>query len=95
MPDLQRVGGVSELLRVAQMGQAEGMMVSPHLFMEHSLMLLGALPNAGYLEYMPWFSPLFRESITIENGTVAVSRRPGLGFTFDPNAIARYRLDGS
>ena len=79
MPDLQRVGGVSELLRVAQMGQAEGMMVSPHLFMEH----------------MPWFSPLFRESITIENGTVAVSRRPGLGFTFDPNAIARYRLDGS
>ena len=95
MPDLQRVGGVSELLRVAQMGQAEGLAVSPHLFMEHSLMLLGALPNASYLEHMPWFSPLFRESITIEDGSIEVPRRAGLGFTFDPDAIARYRLDGS
>ena len=95
MPDLQRVGGVTEMLRVAQLCAANDLPVSPHLFTEHCLQLLGSLPNGTYLEHMPWFAPLFNETLTVEDGTIEVPRRPGLGFTFDRNAIERYRIEVS
>jgi L-alanine-DL-glutamate epimerase-like enolase superfamily enzyme len=41
---------------------------------------------------MPWTARLYREQIKIENGHVVVPDRPGLGFTFDPEAIDRYRV---
>ncbi len=88
MPDMQRVGGVSEFMRVGQMAAAAGLAVSSHLFSEVSLQLLAALPNASYLEYMPWFAPLYRERIEIEAGEAIVPDRPGSGFTFDRDFVA-------
>ena len=58
MPDLQRVGGVSEFMRVGHMAESHDIGVSSHLFPETSLQVLGALSNAVFLEYMPWFSRL-------------------------------------
>ena len=37
MPDLERVGGVSEWIKVAHMAAAVDIPVSPHIFTEHSL----------------------------------------------------------
>ena len=56
------------------------------------LWLVGAFANATWLEYMPWTSKLYREAIAVEDGHIAVPDRPGLGFTFDPDAIERYRV---
>ena len=56
MPDMQRVGGVSEFMRVGHMAESYDIPVSSHLFPETSLQVLGALSNTIYLEYMPWFS---------------------------------------
>ena len=83
MPDLQRVGGVSEFMRVGHMAEAHDVPVSSHLFPEQSVSLLGALSNAMYLEYMPWFSRLYRERLAFEDGFAIVPERPGFGFTFD------------
>ena len=83
MPDLQRVGGVSEFVRVAHMAESHDVPVSSHLFPETSLQVLGGLSNSIFLEYMPWFSPLYNESLEFENGDAIVPERPGWGFTFN------------
>lgn len=92
MPDLVRVGGITELLKVAHMAEACEVPVTPHIFPEESMHLVGALPNCTYVENMPWFSPLYREKIQFQKGLIVLPQRPGFGFTFDPNIIERYRL---
>jgi L-alanine-DL-glutamate epimerase-like enolase superfamily enzyme len=54
---------------------------------------MAALGNATYLEHMPWFETLFRERLEMREGKVLVPERPGFGFTFDPDAVERYRLN--
>jgi len=49
--------------------------------------VLGALSNAIFLEYMPWFSPLYTEQLTFDNGAAIVPERPGWGFTFNRDYI--------
>lgn len=93
MPDLQRVGGISEFMKVGAMAQAAGIPVSPHIFTEQSLQLCGAIANVNYAEHMPWFVPLFRERMEMDaEGNLLIPDRPGLGFSFDPEAVARYRV---
>jgi L-alanine-DL-glutamate epimerase-like enolase superfamily enzyme len=89
MPDLQRVGGVSEFMRVGHMAQSFDVPVSSHLFPEQSIQLLGALANANYLEFMPWFSELYNEKLEFDDGDALVPERPGFGFTFNMDTIAR------
>jgi L-alanine-DL-glutamate epimerase-like enolase superfamily enzyme len=88
MPDLQRVGGVTEFMRVGHMAESFDVPVSSHLFPETSLQVLCALSNANFLEYMPWFSQLYRESIEFRDGNAVVPERPGWGFAFDLDRIA-------
>ncbi|OZI66229.1 mandelate racemase/muconate lactonizing enzyme family protein [Bordetella genomosp. 11] len=88
MPDLQRSGGVSEFMRIGHMAESYDVPVSSHLFPETSIQVLGALANAIYLEYMPWFSSLYRERLEFVDGDAVVPERPGWGFTLDPQRIA-------
>ncbi len=88
MPDLQRVGGVSEFMRVGHMAQAHDVALSSHLFPETSIHCLAALSNATYLEYMPWFSRLYNETLEIVEGEAIVPERPGWGFTFDRKYVS-------
>jgi L-alanine-DL-glutamate epimerase-like enolase superfamily enzyme len=89
MPDLQRVGGVSEFMRVGHMAESHDVPVSSHLFPETSIQVLGALANSNYLEYMPWFSPLYNERLDFADGEAIVPERPGWGFTFNMDYVAR------
>jgi L-alanine-DL-glutamate epimerase-like enolase superfamily enzyme len=89
MPDLQRAGGVSEFMRVGHMAESHDVPVSSHLFPETSIQVLGGLSNAIYLEYMPWFSELYSERLEFENGNAVVPERPGWGFTFNMDYVAR------
>jgi len=88
MPDLQRVGGVSEFMRVGHMAESHDIAVSSHLFPETSVQVLGALSNATFLEYMPWFSRLYNEALEFQDGSAVVPERPGWGFTFNRDYIA-------
>ena len=88
MPDLQRVGGVSEFMRVGHMAESYDIPVSSHLFPETSLQVLGALANTIYLEYMPWFSKLYNETIEFAEGQAIVPERPGWGFTFNQDYVS-------
>jgi mandelate racemase len=84
MPDVQRVGGV--------MAEARHLPIASHLFPEISVHLLAASSTALVLEYMPWAQPIMAEPLVVENSTVRVPPRPGLGLVFDEAAIERYAV---
>lgn len=91
MPDLQRMGGPTEFLKAGHLCEGFNVPVSSHLFPEMSLPLLAALPNAMYLEHMPWFEPLYGETLALDaDGNALVRTEPGWGVNFDPSAIRRY-----
>ena len=92
MPDLQRVGGFSEFRRVAALAAAEQVPLTTHIFTEQSLAIAGSAPGCIFLEHMPWFAPLYREAMVLHDGKVAMPDRPGVGFTFDDDAVERFRI---
>ena len=92
MPDLQRIGGLSEFRRTAAIAAAYDIPVSSHLFTEHSICIAASEANCISVEHMPWFAPLFNETMQIDDGYITAPERPGIGFTFDQSAIKRYRL---
>jgi L-alanine-DL-glutamate epimerase-like enolase superfamily enzyme len=93
MPDLERVGGVSEWMKVAAMAAALDIPVSPHIFTEHSLQLCAAAANVNYAEHMPWFQDLFIEQMEMDGGDILIPDRPGMGFSFNPDSIAKYAVE--
>jgi len=92
MPDLQRIGGLTEMRRAAALAAAHDLPVSTHIFTEQSLSLAGSAPNCMSVEHMPWFAPLYREKMVVEDGDLLMPTGPGLGFTFDSDAVDRYRV---
>jgi len=92
MPDFVRVGGYSEFLKVAHMAEAYDIPISPHVFPEQSLQVMGSICNGSYIEYMPFFSPMFEETLQLKDGRLIVRVVPGIVFTFSPDAIKRYRI---
>ena len=92
MPDLQRVGGISEFMKVAHMADSYDVPVSPHIFTEQSLQLCGAIANCNFAEHMPWFTELYNERMELVDGCLRIPDRPGLGFTFNPDAVGRFRI---
>jgi L-alanine-DL-glutamate epimerase-like enolase superfamily enzyme len=92
MPDLQRIGGLSEMRRVAHLASSFDVPISTHIFTEQSLCIAGSAANCIYLEHMPWFESLFRERMQLIDGRMAMPEGNGTGFTFDPDAVDRYRI---
>lgn len=94
MPDLQRIGGLTEFRRVAALAQAYDLPISTHIFTEYSLCIAGSAPNCISVEHMPWVSNLFNERMMIEEGQILIPDRPGTGFTFNQAEIEKHRLQG-
>lgn len=92
MPDLQRIGGLSELRRTAALTSAYNIPISPHLFTEYSLSIAGSAPNCMSVEHMPWNAPLFNEAMEMEDGSIVIPERPGTGFTFNQDAIQQFKI---
>jgi len=93
MPDLQRMGGYTEMHKVMGLLAAHDIPVAPHIFSEHSLHIVASSPHAIYAEHMPWFEPLFGEPMQVgSDGMVALPQEPGVGFSFDWDAIEPHRV---
>lgn len=89
-PDLCRVGGITEFLRIATLADAAHRPVEPHLMMETSVHLACALPGIGRVEYMPWLSAAFDEPLRIENGLLLPPDGPGLGLSVPDAVVEQY-----
>jgi len=97
-PDATKVGGITEMRKVATLAEAYGVTLSPHCagfgpgFLA-SLHLLASLPAESVLErvYVKLDAALFPESMRVHDGRVSVPAGPGLGAEPDPDVIDRHR----
>jgi len=92
MPDLQRIGGLSEMRRVSALAASFDIPISTHIFTEQSLCIAAAETNCISVEHMPWFSPLFNEAMMIEDGYIKVPEQAGIGFTFNQATIKQFKF---
>ena len=104
-PDSGRIGGITQLKKVAAMAEAHYITVAPHsgslgpVGEYAALHVLAAIPNALILERVEFDSPERYEVIdphpeTID-GYIDVPDRPGLGVDIDEEAVARYPSTGN
>ncbi|MFT5181791.1 MAG: L-alanine-DL-glutamate epimerase-like enolase superfamily enzyme [Alphaproteobacteria bacterium] len=92
MPDLQRMGGITEYLNAATLCAAYNQPVSSHLFTEASAHVLAAQPHALMLEHMEWWEDMFENPLVVEDGQVLLPDGPGLGMTLSEQALARFTV---
>ena len=92
MPDLQRIGGLSEMRKTAVLASAYNIPISTHIFTEHSLPIAGSSPNCISVEHMPWFVNLFNEKMELKDGYLTIPNRPGCGFTLNPEVLDKNHL---
>jgi L-alanine-DL-glutamate epimerase-like enolase superfamily enzyme len=90
--DLQRVGGVTEWMKVAAMAQAWKIPVASHLFDEFSAHLIAAIPNGYMVEYMPWWDIIYQDPPRVIDGYMNISEKSGLGLELDPGALKKYEM---
>jgi L-alanine-DL-glutamate epimerase-like enolase superfamily enzyme len=104
-PDVSRSGGLTELVRIAELAAAAGVLVVPHgwktgITAAASRHFQAAVPNVPFVETLVpelWPSPLAADLVTprphVCDGAIALPDAPGLGIELVPQTLERWRLD--
>lgn len=104
-PDVGRVGGLTEALRVCDMAAQRGRQIVPHCWktgisIAASAHLAAVTPHCPYFEFLPanlCDSLLRQELVTDElelvDGEIALPQRPGLGIEVNMDALRRFEVD--
>jgi L-rhamnonate dehydratase len=99
-PDVARVGGIAETLRIASFAEPRGVRVIPHcwstdILVAATLHVIGLIKDCPYLELNATTNPLRTRLVTSPirqvDGIVAIPNGPGLGIELDEGTIAKYR----
>ena len=105
-PDVGRVGGLTEALRVCRIAAERGLRIVPHCWksgigIAASAHLAAASECCPYIEFLPVElaeSPLRREllveDLPVVDGRIRLPDRPGLGIALNRDALEQYRVDG-
>ena len=98
MPDVKYAGGLAELLRLSRLSVQNGIIISPHnpsgpVCHAASLQVCAAMPQDNFLEMQFDESALFAglqalSLPTAKEGSIALSSSPGLGISFDDEALS-------
>jgi L-alanine-DL-glutamate epimerase-like enolase superfamily enzyme len=101
-PDVGRVGGITEALRVTQMALDRGLIIVPHCWktgisIAATAHLAAACPNCRFIEFLPadvasslLRRELVKDELVIEGGHIALPQRPGLGMELNQAAMEKY-----
>jgi L-alanine-DL-glutamate epimerase-like enolase superfamily enzyme len=104
-PDVGRVGGLTEAMRVVRAAKDRGRLIVPHCWktgigVAASAHLAAASSNCAFIEYLPSgvaFSPLRRElvqdELRLENGRIPLPQKPGLGIELNEEALEKFLVD--
>jgi L-alanine-DL-glutamate epimerase-like enolase superfamily enzyme len=92
-PDVTRMAGVTEVLKVCDHAQALRLPVAPHAgdMSQVHVHLAHAHPAVAVLEYIPWIKHCFNEPAEVVDGHFAPPQQPGASTTPTVEALARYR----
>jgi len=99
-PSVTKVGGVTQMRKVAALAEAQGVAVVPHSAyfgpgLIASIHCIAALRGASLVErYDADFAvhPLHDAILPDKNGCLAVPQGPGLGVDPDPDVVGRFRV---
>ena len=103
-PDIGRVGGLTEAMRVAHLAQDRGKLIVPHCWktgigIAASAHLAAAIPNCPFIEFLPaelCDSVLRRELVpdplVMKDGKLLLPDKPGLGIELNMEAIEKYSV---
>ena len=92
-PDVAICGGITVWMKVARLAEARNLPVTSHGVHDLHVHLLGAIPNASYLEVHGFGLERFiAEPLAIVDGYATAGERPGHGISFDWNALEEHRL---
>ncbi len=101
-PDIGRVGGLTEAMRVTELARASGVRVVPHLWksgisIAAAAHLAAVTPECEYIEFLPaelcesgLRRDLTSDELEMVDGVIPLPERPGLGIELDRDALARY-----
>ncbi len=100
-PDVTRVGGISEWMKVAALARTWNMPCVTHAVQEVHISVVTAISNSPIMEYFThehylqtFLSDLFVEPACVHqvvDGFVEAPQAPGLGLRVDPELVKRYR----
>jgi L-alanine-DL-glutamate epimerase-like enolase superfamily enzyme len=106
-PDVGRVGGITEAMRVVEMARDRGRIVVPHCWktgigIAATAHVATASPNCRFIEFQPApvaYSPIRRElveeELIVQGGRIALPRKPGLGIALNQEAVERFAASAS
>jgi len=92
-PDIVRVGGITEMVKVVTLADVAQLPVAPHHMMESTIHVACGVMGSGPIEYMPWVAGAFAEPVQIKNGSMIPPQKPGLGLEISEEIIKRYRFE--
>jgi mandelate racemase len=92
MPDVAKIGGVTNWMNAAEQCAAAGVRLSTHLFPEISAHMMAASPTAHWLEYVDWAAPFLASPLEVRRGKATPSDAPGAGVEWDEDAVTRFRI---
>lgn len=103
-PDVGRVGGFTEALRVCRMAAERGRLIVPHCWktgigIAASAHLAAVTPHCPYIEFLPanlcdslLRKELVADELEIVDGRIALPRKPGLGIEVDMAALRKFEV---
>jgi L-alanine-DL-glutamate epimerase-like enolase superfamily enzyme len=92
-PDIVRVGGITQMVKIAALADAAGLPLAPHHMMETTIQAACGVMESAPIEYMPWIAAAFSEPSRIENGRMLPPPGPGLGLEIPEEIVQRYRVE--
>lgn len=104
-PDINRCGGLTEIMRIADLAAYHAATVIPHGWKTGITAAAGRhfhaatvnSPTFEFLSPLLWDSPIRKELVhpepEIRDGRMELPTAPGLGIELDDDAVARYRVD--
>ena len=104
-PDVGRVGGLTEAMKVCDMAAERGRQIIPHCWktgisISASAHLAAVTPHCPYFEYLPaeltdskLRQELVQDDLQLIDGKLAIPKKPGLGIEVNVDALKRFRQD--
>jgi L-alanine-DL-glutamate epimerase-like enolase superfamily enzyme len=97
-PDACVAGGISEFMKIAHAAACFSLPIAPHWHANLHAPLVAASPTGEVVEYFDAalgvfnFERLVSDPLVVEQGRIQLRDEPGIGVSFDEQALDRWRV---
>ena len=103
-PDIGRVGGLTEAMRVADLAQDRGVLIVPHCWktgigIAAAAHYAAAVPHCPFIEFLPaeicdstLRRDLVQDELKLSEGVLGLPQKPGLGIDIDMKTLKKFAV---